>query len=172
MTICTQQVDLTYLFCEREVTENTLLCAGTQSCTQIKKDKLIRRTIHSSTYKYNSRRFRMQEATKPRPQASGRPELLFKEVPWFPPVDLRMQQALPAVRPLPRRLKQDTTPVGVASGLWEPWGFGEGQGGGTVAFSSVGPEWGHVSGVFSMELAGDGGPAGGSALLSRFLCSC
>lgn len=38
--MCTQQVDLTYLFCEKEVTENTLLCAGTQSCTQIKKDNL------------------------------------------------------------------------------------------------------------------------------------
>lgn len=41
LTICTLQVDLTYLFCVKEETKSILLFAGTQSCTQIKKDEII-----------------------------------------------------------------------------------------------------------------------------------
>lgn len=48
LIIRTLQVDVTYLFCEKEETENTLLFAGIQSSTQIKKDKLmIIETVHS-----------------------------------------------------------------------------------------------------------------------------
>lgn len=78
LIIRTLQVDLIYLFCEKEETENTLLFAGTQSCTQIKKDTLIIiETIHSfHTYKDTPRRFRIQEGTHPRVEESGWPQAI------------------------------------------------------------------------------------------------
>lgn len=78
LIIRTLQVDLIYLFCEKEETENTLLFAGTQSCTQIKKDKLIIiETIDSfHTYKDTPRQFRIQEGTQPRVEESRWPQAI------------------------------------------------------------------------------------------------
>lgn len=91
----------------------------------------------------------------PEAQEPGRPRLLFKEIPWLPLADLGCRQPGPfCCLTFALRLNEDTAPVRAASGPWEAWGFGEGRDGVTVAFLPVGPGWGHVSGVFGMQLAG------------------
>uniref|UniRef100_A0A8C6CEA9 Uncharacterized protein n=1 Tax=Monodon monoceros TaxID=40151 RepID=A0A8C6CEA9_MONMO len=87
LSICTVQVDLIYLFCEKEETENILFFAGTQSCTQIKKDDNNRN--HSlCTYKDTPRRFRIHERTKLRAWESQWPQGIF--LARFPLVDLKI----------------------------------------------------------------------------------
>lgn len=94
LTICILQVDLIYLFYEKEETENTLLFAGTQSCTQNKKDKHNNR--NQSLTPHTTRTLQEDSGHKrglnQELWSRDGPKLLFKELPSLPLVGLKMQK--------------------------------------------------------------------------------
>lgn len=94
LTICILQADLIYLFYEKKETENTLLFAGTQSCTQIKKDKHNNRnhslTPHTQGYSQDDSEYK--RGLNQELWSRDGPKLLFKEFPSFPLVGLKVQK--------------------------------------------------------------------------------